>query len=125
MLIPRVERNIYLLVAYGGTEFHGWQNQPGLGTVQGVLEQAIRRPVRHQVDLASSGRTASGVAVAGTRHGVLRMRWNAAKSDRSISPSWSISNNALPPQSEPRAEATGFPLSLTGEGRGEGEIFRR
>jgi tRNA pseudouridine38-40 synthase len=60
-----VERNIYLLVAYDGTEFHGWQNQTGLRTVQDVLEQAIRRAVRHQINLIGSGRTDSGVHAAG------------------------------------------------------------
>ncbi|MEK7710580.1 MAG: tRNA pseudouridine(38-40) synthase TruA [Planctomycetota bacterium] len=65
IIIARMERNIYLLTAYDGTEFHGWQNQPGLRTVQDVLEQAIRRAVRHQVNLIGSGRTDSGVHAAG------------------------------------------------------------
>ncbi len=54
-----------MVIAYDGTEFHGWQRQPGLRTVQGLLEQAIRRVARHQVDLIGSGRTDAGVHAAG------------------------------------------------------------
>jgi tRNA pseudouridine38-40 synthase len=60
-----MSRMILLKLAYDGTEFHGWQTQPGLRTVQGVIEQAIRRVVRHQVELAGSGRTDAGVHAAG------------------------------------------------------------
>src|SRR3990172_5610074 len=63
--MARVERTIALWVAYDGTEFHGWQNQPDLRTVQSVLEQALRRVVRHQVNLMGSGRTDTGVHAAG------------------------------------------------------------
>ena len=58
-------RNICIQVAYDGTEFHGWQHQPGLRTAQGLLEQAIRRVARHQIDLVGSGRTDAGVHAAG------------------------------------------------------------
>ncbi|MCP4249776.1 MAG: tRNA pseudouridine(38-40) synthase TruA [bacterium] len=58
-------RNICIQVAYDGTEFHGWQTQPGLRTAQGQLEQAIRRVARHQIDLIGSGRTDAGVHAAG------------------------------------------------------------
>ncbi|MCH7885318.1 MAG: tRNA pseudouridine(38-40) synthase TruA [Planctomycetes bacterium] len=58
-------RTIYLLVAYDGTDFHGWQRQADLRTVQGEIEQTIRRVVRHPVCLIGCGRTDSGVHARG------------------------------------------------------------
>lgn len=60
-----MQRTIYLRIAYDGTEFHGWQRQPGLRTIQGVLEQSILRVVRHPCDLIASGRTDAGVHASG------------------------------------------------------------
>ncbi|MGZ3387203.1 MAG: tRNA pseudouridine(38-40) synthase TruA, partial [Isosphaeraceae bacterium] len=34
-------RNIKLILSYDGTDFHGWQRQPGLRTIQQTLEDAI------------------------------------------------------------------------------------
>ena len=60
-----MERNLKLLIAYDGTNFHGWQTQPGLDTVQGTLEQTARRVLRHQIEIIGSGRTDAGVHAAG------------------------------------------------------------
>lgn len=60
-----MERNIRLLIAYDGTDFHGWQRQPEMRTVQDVVEQAARRVIRHQVGLNAAGRTDAGVHAAG------------------------------------------------------------
>lgn len=50
-----------LTVAYNGREFSGWQWQPGLRTVQAVLEEAITAATQQQVRAIASGRTDAGV----------------------------------------------------------------
>jgi tRNA pseudouridine38-40 synthase len=51
-----------LTIEYDGTRFAGWARQPGLRTVQGVVEQALARlrGGRH-IDLTVAGRTDRGV----------------------------------------------------------------
>ena len=58
-------RNLKLVLAYDGTDFHGWQYQPGQRTVQESLEKALRRTLRHRVALLGCSRTDSGVHAAG------------------------------------------------------------
>ncbi|MBN9177754.1 MAG: tRNA pseudouridine(38-40) synthase TruA [Microbacterium sp.] len=51
-------------LAYDGTDFRGWARQPGLRTVQGVLEQAIARVLGGEPQLVVAGRTDAGVHAA-------------------------------------------------------------
>ena len=54
-------RRIRITLAWDGTEFHGWQVQPGLPTIQGVLEEIIGAIEGKPVHVAGSGRTDAGV----------------------------------------------------------------
>ncbi|MEM2982928.1 MAG: tRNA pseudouridine(38-40) synthase TruA [Candidatus Bathyarchaeia archaeon] len=54
-------RNIKLVIEYDGTNYHGWQVQPGVPTIQGVLEDAINRITQYRSRLIGSGRTDAGV----------------------------------------------------------------
>ena len=50
-----------LLVAYDGTAFHGFAAQVDQRTVAGVLEVALTKVLRADVELAGAGRTDAGV----------------------------------------------------------------
>ena len=51
-----------LVVAYDGTGFHGWADQPGVRTVQGELSQTLERFLRRAPEnLVCAGRTDAGV----------------------------------------------------------------
>ncbi len=53
--------NLRLTLSYDGTGFHGWAAQPGLRTVQGVLQEALDGAYPGWSGLHVAGRTDTGV----------------------------------------------------------------
>lgn len=54
-------RRLRITLAYDGTDFHGWQVQAGLPTIQGLLEEIVSGIEKRPVHVAGSGRTDAGV----------------------------------------------------------------
>lgn len=54
-------RRIRIQLSYDGTDYHGWQVQPGLATIQGNLEEVLSGIEGKPVQVAGSGRTDAGV----------------------------------------------------------------
>ena len=54
-------RRIRITLSYEGTEYHGWQVQPGLPTIQAEVETVVTTIEGAPVQVAASGRTDAGV----------------------------------------------------------------
>jgi tRNA pseudouridine(38-40) synthase len=54
-------RTLRLTIAYEGTDFHGWQYQPRLPTVQGLVMSAAGRVLGAPVKVTGASRTDAGV----------------------------------------------------------------
>ena len=58
-------RNIKFNIAYDGTDFCGWQAQPGRITVQGALVDVLEKLIHCRPTIHAAGRTDAGVHAAG------------------------------------------------------------
>ena len=52
---------ILLVVAYDGTSYNGWQEQPDAVTIEGKLNQALRTLTNEDISVIGASRTDSGV----------------------------------------------------------------
>ncbi len=58
-------RTLRAILQYDGTDFHGFQVQPGLPTVQEAVEAKLARVLASPVRVAAAGRTDAGVHASG------------------------------------------------------------
>jgi len=58
-------RKIKLLLTYDGTDYHGWQRQPGANTIQGTLEHTLTQIYNEPIQVIGSGRTDAGTHAVG------------------------------------------------------------
>ena len=107
------ETRYKLTLHYDGAAFHGWQVQPGRPTVQGAVEQAVRRLARERRPVAGAGRTDTGVHARGQVAAVtMPASWTAPRLRRSLNALlpdsvWVQEAEAVHPAFNPRIEATG------------------
>lgn len=58
-------RNIRLVLEYDGTNYHGWQKQPDLPTIQETVEVALSQLTKTPIQIVGAGRTDTGVHAEG------------------------------------------------------------
>jgi tRNA pseudouridine38-40 synthase len=79
------DRTVQLVLHYDGAGFHGWQQQPGMRTVQGVLEDALERLCGTHVAALGAGRTDAGVHSRGQAVGArVPRRWSPSELRRAL-----------------------------------------
>src|ERR671915_2508928 len=79
------DRTVQLVLHYDGAGFHGWQQQPGMRTVQGVLEAALQTLCGNPIAALGAGRTDAGVHARGQAAGVrVPPRWTPRELRRAL-----------------------------------------
>ena len=58
-------KNVLIKIEYDGTDFRGWQIQPGLRTVQGEIEYVLKYIAGEEVRIHGTSRTDAGVHALG------------------------------------------------------------
>lgn len=61
----QVGKNVLIRIEYDGTNFSGWQIQPGIRTVQGEIEHVLKYIAMEDVHIHGTSRTDAGVHALG------------------------------------------------------------
>ena len=89
-----------LVIAYDGTAFHGWQEQPGLHTIEGLFKTRLRQIFKKSISFTGASRTDAGVHALGQ---VARIKTDLPLSPLELA---TILNRALPPSVQIRSITT-------------------
>lgn len=106
------DRTVQLVLHYDGALFAGWQRQPQVRTVQGVLEEALGRLCNAPVPVLGAGRTDAGVHARGQAAGVrVSARWTPASLRRALNAVlpddvWVAAAHEMAPEFHARYSAT-------------------
>ena len=85
-------KTIKFTIAYDGSNFHGWQMQPGVPTIQAALVDVARKITEEKIFVYGASRTDAGVHALGqVAHFKTRSGLSAAEFQRAF-------NALLPPQ---------------------------
>ena len=60
-----MSKRIMLTIAYDGTDYSGWQIQPGAATIEGTINETISRLLDEDIRLIGASRTDAGVHALG------------------------------------------------------------
>ena len=60
-----MKKRVLLRVAYDGTNYHGWQVQPGAVTIEQVLNEKLTELLGEPIEVIGASRTDSGVHAMG------------------------------------------------------------
>jgi len=116
---------------YDGAEFHGWQIQPELRTVQGDVEACLTRLCAGPVRVHAAGRTDAGVHACGQEVAFRAPGWDADELARALNATLppAVWAEQVRPASEgfhPRFQATGRRYEyLVGTSADAGSPLRR
>jgi len=80
-----------LIIAYDGTDYNGWQIQPGVKTIAGVLQDSFYKTFQVPCQLVGTSRTDTGVHALGQ---VAECRTDINLPEQKLLSAW---NNSLPP----------------------------
>lgn len=110
MRLPPDQR-IKLTLHYDGAGFYGWQVQPGVRTVQGVLESALERLTGRATGVLAAGRTDRGVHATGqVAAATVPGKWTAERLRRALNAIlpedvWVAAAEPVPESFHPRYDA--------------------
>ena len=124
-LTVMAERTVQLVLHYDGARFAGWQRQPDVRTVQGVIEETLSRLCNAHTRAIGAGRTDAGVHARGQAVSAsVPEAWTVEKLRRAVNALlpddvWVVAAYDMEPAFHARYSALAAPVQLSrGNGRG-------